>query len=236
MRLQKFMAHAGAASRRKSEELIKEGRVKVNNNIVTEMGLEVDPNKDRVYLDGKRLNLENENIYIILNKPIGVVTTSSDEKGRLNVVDLVDETKRVYPVGRLDIDTTGLVLLTNDGALANILMHPKNNIYKTYIATVEGKPNARELNLLRNGLSLRDLKTSKAKVKILKNFDKDSIVEISIHEGKNHQVKRMFSYIGHEVKKLKRISIGKIELGNLEIGNYRYLNNEEVKYLKALKW
>lgn len=235
MRLQKFMAHAGAASRRKSEELIKEGRVKVNNNIVTEMGLVVDPNKDRVYLDGKRLNLENENIYIILNKPIGVVTTSSDEKGRLNVVDLVDETKRVYPVGRLDIDTTGLVLLTNDGALANILMHPKNNIYKTYIATVEGKPNARELNLLRNGLSLRDLKTSKAKVNILKNFDKDSIVEISIHEGKNHQVKRMFSYIGHEVKKLKRISIGKIELGNLEIGNYRYLNNEEVKYLKALK-
>lgn len=235
MRLQKFMAHAGAASRRKSEELIKEGRVKVNNNIVTEMGLEVDPNKDRVYLDGKRLNLENENIYIILNKPIGVVTTSSDEKGRLNVVDLVDETKRVYPVGRLDIDTTGLVLLTNDGTLANILMHPKNNIYKTYIATVEGKPNSRELNLLRNGLSLRDLKTSKAKVKILKNFDKDSIVEISIHEGKNHQVKRMFSYIGHEVKKLKRISIGKIELGNLEIGNYRYLNNEEVKYLKALK-
>lgn len=236
MRLQKFMAHAGAASRRKSEELIKEGRVKVNNNIVTEMGLVVDPNKDRVYLDGKRLNLENENIYIILNKPIGVVTTSSDEKGRINVVDLVDETKRVYPVGRLDIDTTGLVLLTNDGALANILMHPKNNIYKTYIATVEGKPNARELNLLRNGLSLRDLKTSKSKVKILKNFDKDSIVEISIHEGKNHQVKRMFSYIGHEVKKLKRISIGKIELGNLEIGNYRYLNNEEVKYLKALKW
>lgn len=236
MRLQKFMAHAGAASRRKSEELIKEGRVKVNNNIVTEMGLVVDPNKDRVYLDGKRLNLENENIYIILNKPIGVVTTSSDEKGRINVVDLVDETKRVYPVGRLDIDTTGLVLLTNDGALANILMHPKNNVYKTYIATVEGKPNARELNLLRNGLSLRDLQTSKAKVKILKNFDKDSIVEISIHEGKNHQVKRMFSYIGHEVKKLKRISIGKIELGNLEIGNYRYLNNEEVKYLKALKW
>lgn len=236
MRLQKFMAHAGAASRRKSEELIKEGRVKVNNNIVTEMGLVVDPNKDRVYLDGKRLNLENENIYIILNKPIGVVTTSSDEKGRINVVDLVDETKRVYPVGRLDIDTTGLVLLTNDGTLANILMHPKNNIYKTYIATVEGKPNARELNLLRNGLNLRDLKTSKAKVKILKNFDKDSIVEISIHEGKNHQVKRMFSYIGHEVKKLKRISIGKIELGNLEIGNYRYLNNEEVKYLKALKW
>lgn len=235
MRLQKFMAHAGAASRRKSEELIKEGRVKVNNNIVTEMGLVVDPNKDRVYLDGKRLNLENENIYIILNKPIGVVTTSSDEKGRINVVDLVDETKRVYPVGRLDIDTTGLVLLTNDGTLANILMHPKNNIYKTYIATVEGKPNARELNLLRNGLNLRDLKTSKAKVKILKNFDKDSIVEISIHEGKNHQVKRMFSYIGHEVKKLKRISIGKIELGNLEIGNYRYLNNEEVKYLKALK-
>ena len=236
MRLQKFMAHAGAASRRKSEELIKEGRVKINNNIVTEMGLEVDPNKDRVYLDGKRLNLENENIYIILNKPIGVVTSASDEKDRPTVTDLVPNDYRVYPVGRLDIDTTGLVFLTNDGQLANIMMHPRYKIGKKYIVTVDGTPNARELSLLREGLDIRDLKTSPANVKILKSFKQDSILEIEIFEGQNHQVKRMFDYIGHKVKKLKRISMGEIQLLDLEPGNYRYLSEKEVKYLKGLKW
>lgn len=230
------MAHAGAASRRKSEEYIKDGRVKVNEKIITDMGVEIDPDKDRIYLDGKKLTLEKKKIYLILNKPVGVVTTNSDEKGRLNVVDLIDVDKRIYPVGRLDIDTTGLVLLTNDGELANILMHPKNKITKTYIATVEGTPNSKELNLLRNGLNIRDLKTSKAQVKILKNFQNDSIIKISIHEGKNHQIKRMFAYIGHRVKKLKRISIGNIKLDGLEIGNYRYLNDEEINYLEGLKW
>lgn len=230
------MAHAGAASRRKSEEYIKDGRVKVNEKIITDMGVEIDPDKDRIYLDGKKLTLEEKKIYLILNKPVGVVTTNSDEKGRLNVVDLIDVDKRIYPVGRLDIDTTGLVLLTNDGELANILMHPKNKITKTYIATVEGTPNSEELNLLRNGLNIRDLKTSKAQVKILKNFQNDSIIKISIHEGKNHQIKRMFAYIGHRVKKLKRISIGNIKLDGLEIGNYRYLNDEEINYLEGLKW
>ena len=229
------MAHAGAASRRKSEEYIKDGRVKVNEKIITDMGVEIDPDKDRIYLDGKKLTLEEKKIYLILNKPVGVVTTNSDEKGRLNVVDLIDVDKRIYPVGRLDIDTTGLVLLTNDGELANILMHPKNKITKTYIATVEGTPNSEELNLLRNGLNIRDLKTSKAQVKILKNFQNDSIIKISIHEGKNHQIKRMFAYIGHRVKKLKRISIGNIKLDGLEIGNYRYLNDEEINYLEGLK-
>ena len=142
---------------------------------------------------------------------------------------------RVYPVGRLDIDTTGLVFLTNDGQLANIMMHPRYKIGKKYIVTVDGTPNARELSLLREGLDIRDLKTSPANVKILKSFKQDSILEIEIFEGQNHQVKRMFDYIGHKVKKLKRISMGEIQLLDLESGNYRYLSEKEVKYLKGLK-
>jgi pseudouridylate synthase len=229
------MAHCGAASRRKCEEFIKSGLVKVNDKIVTELGTKIDPNVDRVYLNGKRLTLENKKIYIILNKPIGVVTSASDEKDRKTVTDLVPDDYRVYPVGRLDIDTTGLVFLTNDGELANILMHPKYKIGKKYIATVEGTPNARELSILREGLDIRDLKTSPANVKILKSFKQDSIIEIEIFEGQNHQIKRMFDYIGHKVKKLKRISMGEIELLNLDVGNYRYLSEKEIKYLKGLK-
>lgn len=235
MRLQKYMAHCGAASRRKCEEFIKEGLVKVNDKLVTELGTKIDPNVDRVYLDGKRLTLEGKKVYMILNKPIGVVTSASDEKDRPTVTDLVPNDYRVYPVGRLDIDTTGLVFLTNDGQLANIMMHPRYKIGKKYIVTVDGTPNARELSILREGLDIRDLKTSPANVKILKSFKQDSILEIEIFEGQNHQVKRMFDYIGHKVKKLKRISIGEIQLLDLEPGNYRYLSEKEVKYLKGLK-
>ncbi|RVU54946.1 pseudouridine synthase [Anaerosphaera multitolerans] len=235
MRLQKYMAHSGAASRRKSEEYILEGRVKVNDEIVKELGYIVDPEKDRVYLDGKRLKIIKKHTYILLNKPLGVVSTASDEKGRRTVIDLVENDSRLYPVGRLDIDTTGLILLTDDGEVTNKLTHPKNIIEKKYIATVEGRPNKNELNILRKGVMVGREKYAPAKVKILKAFEKDSIIEVVIHEGKNHQVKLMFEKINHPVKKLKRISIGDLELGDLEVGNYRYLNEEEVKYLKKLK-
>lgn len=235
MRLQKYMAHAGAASRRKSEEYILEGRVKVNDKIVRELGFKVDEKKDRVYLDGRRLTLVKDFIYVVLNKPLGVVSTVSDEKDRTAVVDLIDTDRRIYPVGRLDIDATGVLLLTDDGEVTNSLMHPSKEVPKTYIATVDGTPNKKELDILRNGIKVGREVFAPADVKILKSFDNDSIVKITIHEGRNHQVKIMFDRINHPVKKLKRISVGEIELGGLEIGNYRFLNKEEVKYLKSLK-
>ncbi|SUB76058.1 pseudouridine synthase [Peptoniphilus indolicus] len=233
MRLQKFMAHSGVASRRKCEELIAQGRVKVNDEVVTEMGKIVTA-KDRVYLDSKRLKIIKEHSYYILNKPMGVVSTVSDEKKRITVVDLIESSERLYPVGRLDIDTTGLLILTDDGELTNKLMHPSNVVEKTYIATVEGTPNKTELDMLRVGIKVGKEKFSPAKVKVLKRFESDSILEIKIHEGKNHEVKIMCEKIGHPVKKLKRIKIGNLELGDLRIGNYRRLEEDEVKCLKEL--
>ncbi len=234
MRLQKFMAHSGVDSRRKCEEYICQGRVKVNNKIITELGTEVDPEKDKVYFDSKRIKLIIKNTYVILNKPLGYVSTVSDEKNRKTVIDLIDTEKRLYPIGRLDIDTTGLLLLTDDGSLAQKLTHPSNKISKTYIATVNGTPTKRGLEYLRKGATIKGYKCAPAKVKILKSFEDDSIVEIEIHEGKNHQVKNMFEKIGNQVKKLKRIKMGPIELLDLEIGNYRYLTENEVKELKKL--
>lgn len=235
MRLQKYMAHSGAASRRKSEEYILEGRVRVNDDVITELGYIVDEEKDKIYLDDKRLRVIKKHTYVLLNKPVGVVSTSSDEKNRKTVVDLIESGSRLYPIGRLDIDTTGLILLTDDGSITNKLTHPKNMIEKKYIATVEGTPNKTELDMLRKGVKVGAVKFAPAKVRILKKFDSDSILEVVIHEGKNHQVKLMFEKINHPVKKLKRVSIGELELGDLELGNYRYLSEEEVNYLKKIK-
>lgn len=239
MRLQKYMALAGVASRRKSEEIILNGDVKVNNKVVKELGTKVDTKKDKVMVYDKVIKLESQKIYIILNKPMGYVSTVKDEKDRKKVIDLIDGVEeRIYPVGRLDADTTGLILLTNDGNLTYKITHPSNNVIKKYIAIVEGVPNKIELQKLREGLYLNGRKTSKAKIKILKRFDDDSIIEVQITEGRNRQVKRMFEAINHPVKKLKRIAIGDIEMGDLQVGNYRFLNEEEVKYLKSLgkKW
>ena len=230
-RLQKVIANSGYCSRRKAEELICNGEVKVNGKIVTELGTCVDKS-DAITVSGKSLTYEQKE-YILLNKPRGVITSTNDEKGRKTVLDLIDTDKRLYPVGRLDYDTTGALLLTNDGELANLLMHPKNNIEKLYIAKVNGFVDKDSLIKLAKGVYIDNFKTAKAKVR-LKKYDKKtntSIVEIIIHEGKNHQVKKMFEAVGYEVLKLKRGRISFLTIDSLKSGEYRYLSLKEVKKL-----
>lgn len=230
-RLQKVIANSGYCSRRKAEELICNGEVKVNGKIVTELGTCVDKS-DAITVSGKSLTYEQKE-YILLNKPRGVITSTNDEKGRKTVLDLIDTDKRLYPVGRLDYDTTGALLLTNDGELADLLMHPKNNIEKLYIAKVNGFVDKDSLIKLAKGVYIDNFKTSKANVR-LKKYDKKtntSIVEIIIHEGKNHQVKKMFEAVGYEVLKLKRERISFLTIDSLKSGEYRYLSLKEVKKL-----
>lgn len=235
MRLQKYIAHCGIASRRKAETMISEGRVKLNDKVVSEMGIIVDPEKDVVKVDNKTIRQETKKVYIMLNKPIGYVTTLKDEKGRKIITDLIDGVKqRIFPVGRLDADTTGLLLLTNDGDLAYKLTHPSYEVSKRYIAIVEGVPNRFELEKFRNGIMIDRKKTSKASIKIAKKYENESILDIEIHEGRNRQVKKMCDKINHPVKKLKRIAIGNLEIGGLEVGNWRFLEDDEIKYLKRL--
>lgn len=235
MRLQKFMAKCGVASRRKSEEIILEGRVKVNKVVIKELGSKVDCKQDAVTVDGKQIKFEENNIYILLNKPTGYITTVSDELGRKTVLDLLkDINKRVYPVGRLDCDTSGLLLLTNDGDLAYKLTHPKHEIEKKYVAKVEGIPTEKNLYKFRNGLEIEDYVTSKAKVKIIKIDKNTSSLEIVIHEGKNRQVRKMCSKIGHPVIELKRVEMDKIKLNDVKEGEWRYLRSQEVNYLKSI--
>lgn len=235
MRLQKYMARCGVASRRKSEELIAQGLVQVNGKIVMEPGLVIDVAKDIVKVDNRTIRLESNKVYIMLNKPVGYVTTLKDEKDRKIVTDLIEDVnERIYPVGRLDIDTSGLIILTNDGDLTQKLTHPSNKIVKRYIAVVEGVPNRNELERFRHGITIDGKKTAKASVKIAKKYELDSILDIQIHEGRNRQVKKMCEAINHPVKKLKRVEIGEITIGGLEIGNWRYLNQEEIDYLKSL--
>ena len=235
IRLQKYMALCGVASRRASEELIKNGQVQVNGRVVLEMGTVIDPDKDRVSVDGKTVKPGKKKVYIMLNKPVGIVTSLKDEKGRTVVTDLIEGVdERIYPVGRLDSDTSGLLLLTNDGELAFKLTHPSKRIFKKYIAIVEGLPNKSELERLRNGIKIDGRVTSKAKVKVLKNFGEDSILEIEIFEGRNRQVKKMCEAVNHPVKKLKRVAFGELQLGGLESGNWRFLNEEELGFIRSL--
>ncbi|MDR7856173.1 pseudouridine synthase [Tissierella sp.] len=235
MRLQKYIALCGVASRRKAEELILEGVVKVNNKVIQELGVTIDPVKDIVKVNDKRIVAENRKVYIMLNKPIGFVTTLKDEKDRKIVTDLIEGVKeRIYPAGRLDADTTGLLILTNDGDLAYKLTHPSKEVMKRYIAIVEGVPNKWELEKFRRGLIIDGKPTAEAFIKIAKRYDDESVLDIAIHEGRNRQVKKMCESINHPVKKLKRISIGDLELGGLNIGNWRYLEEEEIQYLKKL--
>lgn len=233
-RLQKVIANSGYCSRRKAEELIINRKVKVNGHIISELGYKVSDN-EQIMIDGKILTKEPKE-YILLNKPRGVVTTTNDDKKRKTVMDLINTDKRLYPVGRLDYDTTGLIILTNDGELTNLLIHPRNNIDKVYIAKVKGILYKDCISKLENGVIIDGIKTSKSKVRVRK-YDKktdSSIVEITIHEGRNHQVKKMFEAVGYEVLKLKRERIAFLNLGELKSGEYRYLNIKEVKKLYSL--
>ncbi len=234
-RLQKVIAQTGFCSRRKAEELISSGKVQVNGKTIREMGVKVNYDDD-ITIDGNAINVKEDKVYYLLNKPRGIITSTHDEKNRKTVVDLIQETKRIYPVGRLDYDTTGVLLLTNDGNLTNMLIHPKNNIEKLYIAKIKGIPTKQELLKLANGVIINGYKTSKAKVK-LKKLDKKtntSVIELIIHEGKNHQVKKMFEAIGYEVLKLRRERFAFLDVNDLKSGDYRELTIKEVKCLYSL--
>lgn len=231
-RIQKVIANSGYCSRRKAEELIKQKKVKVNGQIVDELGLQVS-NKDKIEVEGNLIVKEKKYEYYLLNKPRGVVSTTSDEHNRKTVVDIIDTKARIYPIGRLDYDTTGLILLTNDGNLANKLMHPSSNIDKTYVAKVKGIVTGYDIKKLKNGVIIDNVKTSKAKVK-LKSIDKKSqtsLVELTIHEGRNHQVKKMFEVLGYRVEKLTRPKYAFFTIEGLKTGEYRKLNPKEVSKL-----
>lgn len=234
-RLQKIIANSGYCSRRKAEELISKGHVRVNGKVITELGTKINTS-DAVEIDGFALKEENK-VYVLLNKPRGVVSTSSDDKHRKTVVDLVDIKERIYPVGRLDYDTTGVLILTNDGELTNLLTHPKNEIDKVYVAKINGIPNGEQIKSLENGISIDGVKTSKARVKVRKkdHEKRTSIIELTIHEGKNHQVKRMFEALGYDTLKLKRERLAFLDVKSLKSGEFRYLSAKEVKKLYSLK-
>lgn len=235
-RLQKVIASSGITSRRKAEELIKNGKVRVNGNIVRELGVKVDGN-DIVEVNGATINRDVSKVYYILNKPRGVITSVSDEAGRPTVIDYIDTDKRIYPVGRLDYDTTGLVILTNDGELANILMHPKNKIPKTYIAKVEGILDKDNIIALKRGILIdgRRVITENFKIKE-RNIEKNtSLIEITIIEGRNHIVKKIFDSLKHPVIRLTRIKIAFLDVKELKSGQYRELSIKEVKKLYSLK-
>ncbi len=234
-RLQKVIANSGFTSRRKAEELILSGKVKVNGEVVQKLGTKVSFT-DEIEVDGTYLNRDQKKVYYLLNKPRGVISSVTDDKGRKTVVSLIDTDLRIYPIGRLDYDTTGLLLLTNDGELANILMHPKNEVEKTYIAKIEGVLTPSEFYRLKKGIAIEGRKVIPVHLKVRKtDEEKSQIIEITIIEGRNHIVKKLFDSLGHSVIKLKRESYAFLTLGNLKSGEYRELTLKEVKKLYSLK-
>ncbi|MEG2322027.1 MAG: pseudouridine synthase [Bacilli bacterium] len=234
-RLQKIIANNGYCSRRKAEELITKGLVSVNGEVIKELGTKVSE-KATIVVEGNALGKDNKE-YVLLYKPRGVVTTTSDDKHRKTVIDLINTNKRLYPVGRLDYDTTGVLLLTNDGELTNLLLHPRNNIDKIYIAKIEGIMTGKDIKILESGVIIDGVKTARCKVK-LKKIDKKtntSLIQMTIHEGKNHQVKKMLLTLGYEVIKLKREQIAFLDLTGLKPGEYRNLTVKEVKKLYSIE-
>jgi len=232
-RLQKFMAHAGIGSRRNCEELILQGKVKVNGQIITILGTKIDPEMDEIEVNNKLIKEKEDMLYILLNKPDGYVTTSQDPQGRPTVIDLIKEiNKRIYPVGRLDYETEGLLLLTNDGELAYRLTHPKYKVNKVYQALVKGRPSNEAIEHLRRGVLLEDGLTEPAEIKILDKIANNTLIELTIHEGKNRQVRRMCKAVNHPVINLKRTKIGSLDLGNIKLGSFRFLTKDELRWLR----
>lgn len=234
MRLNKFLANCGVASRRNADKLIVEGRVKVNNKVVTELGIDINEFNDSVAVDGNIVKMETKSTYIMLNKPKGCICSASDDRNRKTIFDYVDIDKRLFSIGRLDYDSEGLLLLTNDGDLAFRLTHPSYEIPKTYLVKVEGKIQENDLAKLRKGVEIDGVLTRRSKIKLKEFKDDISSYEMTIYEGRNRQIHKMFESVNKEVIFLKRISIGDLRLGGLGRGKYRYLNDFEVNYLKNL--
>jgi 23S rRNA pseudouridine2605 synthase len=233
VRLQKYIAMSGIASRRAAEAMIADGRVSVNGEKVSEQGIKVEIGADKVAVDGEPIKLKDKKYYIMLNKPVGYVSTVKDQFDRPTVMDIIkkDISARMFPVGRLDYDTEGLLLLTNDGDFTYRVTHPKFHMDKTYIATIKGGITISGINKLRRGVKVDDYVTSPAKAEILDAVDGRTTIKITIHEGKNRQVRKMFEAVGCKVVALQRIKIGTVELGNLPLGRWRHLTSHEVNYL-----
>ncbi len=233
MRLQKYLADSGVASRRHAEEMIVAGRVSVNGQVMTELGTQVSEG-DQVAVDGRTVSPPHEYCYIMYHKPAGEVTTVSDPEGRRTVMQHFDRLGvRLYPVGRLDYDSEGLLLLTNDGELTNRLLHPRREVDKTYVARVSGTPTLEQVKALRDGVVLDDRRTSRAKIRVTRQEEEYTYVTVTIHEGRNRQVRRMFEAVGLHVTALKRVGFGPLTLGNLRRGEWRYLTAEEIALLRS---
>ena len=234
MRLNKYIAQAGICSRRKADELIANGNVKINGAVMKEMGYDV-ASGDEVIVNGKLIESEGRKVYVALNKPLGYITSMDDDRDRLTVAELVsDIPERLFPVGRLDYNTTGLLIMTNDGDMTYRLTHPKHEIYKTYVATVAGVMSDKRVAQLRKGVDIGGFVTSPAKVKVLRQNQRSAVVEIQIREGKNRQVRKMFAAVGNKVQSLERTAIGDLKLGRLMTGHYRKLTHQEIEYLRSL--
>jgi 23S rRNA pseudouridine2605 synthase len=232
MRLNKYIAQAGVASRRKADELIANGNVKINGQTVREMGVDVKE-EDQVEVNGRPIKAAKKFVTVMLNKPKGYITSMADEKGRPMVSELIsDIEERLFPVGRLDFNTSGLLLMTNDGELAHHLMHPQHKVYKTYRARVSGYLSNEKVAKLAKGIDIGGFVTSPARVSVIKQGERSAIVEIQIYEGRNRQVRKMFAAVGNKVMELERIAIGDVRLAHLKEGHYRKLTPKEVEYLK----
>ena len=234
-RLQKVLAYAGVASRRKAEELIQQGRVTVNGKVITQLGTKVDPDRDEIRVDGERIRTAPSFVYIMVNKPRGVLSVMEDDRDRKSLGDLVSAPTRLYPVGRLDASSEGLILLTDDGGLANLLTHPRYQHEKEYLVLVNGRPSDSTLEAWRRGVLLDEKLTAPARVGVVRGQGDSTLLRVAMYEGRKRQIRRVASLLGHPVRELTRVRLGPLQLGTLETGQWRYLTPKEVRELETLK-